>query len=397
MYDLSGYAAMIVDEQRIDAYARALEARVAPGAVVADLGAGSGIMALLACRAGASRVYAIECSDVIQVAREAAAANGYADRICFLQGTSREIELPERVDGIVWDLRGAMPIFRDALTSLIDARDRWLKPGGWLIAERDTLWAGLISSPRLYERHVAGWEHAQGFDFSAARGRAVNQSHGVDVEVGELVVEPRQWASLEYLQVTHPNVSGTLGWTIDRPGVVHGLAVWFDTQTAGGFGLSNSPTSARHVYSQMLLPWPEPIDFTPGDGVRISLRADLTGVDYTLSWSTEIVRGDSRQSPRSFRQSTFKGSWLSADSLHRRSHDYVPTTNDWALVDRRVLELLDGVHTLGAIADRIAQEFPQQVPTMADAVARVAAVSERYRARSRSAAAPGEAVPARRP
>ena len=48
------------DLNRLDAYRRAIEERVRPGFVVVDLGAGSGIMGLLACRAGARRVYAID-------------------------------------------------------------------------------------------------------------------------------------------------------------------------------------------------------------------------------------------------------------------------------------------------------------------------------------------------
>src|SRR5712691_7013924 len=159
MYDLLAYGAMIADEQRTDAYARALEARVTDGAVVADLGTGSGIMALIACRAGARRVYAIEPDDVIQVAREAAAANGFADRIHFIQATSTGLDLPEPVDGIVSDLRGALPFFGGGIAAVIDARNRWLTRGrGWLIAERDTLWASLVASPRLRSRCVTSWD-----------------------------------------------------------------------------------------------------------------------------------------------------------------------------------------------------------------------------------------------
>ena len=42
------------DRNRLDVYARAIAELVKPGAVVVDLGAGTGIMGLLACRAGAA-------------------------------------------------------------------------------------------------------------------------------------------------------------------------------------------------------------------------------------------------------------------------------------------------------------------------------------------------------
>src|SRR5437016_2740198 len=119
MYDLVGYADMIADEGRTSAYARALDLRIAPGSVVMDLGTGPGLFALLACRAGAAKVYAIEADDVIQVAREAATANGFADRIQFVHAMAGDIDLAERVDGIVADIRGALPMFRTSLATLV--------------------------------------------------------------------------------------------------------------------------------------------------------------------------------------------------------------------------------------------------------------------------------------
>src|SRR5579863_9313159 len=88
MYSLAGYGEMIADGVRMEAYARALRQTVKPGSVVLEIGTGPGIFAILACQLGASRVYAIEPDDIIQVAREVASANGCADRIEFLQDLS---------------------------------------------------------------------------------------------------------------------------------------------------------------------------------------------------------------------------------------------------------------------------------------------------------------------
>ena len=88
MYSIADYGAMISDKVRMGAFVRALREAVKPGAVVIDIGTGTGIFALLACRFGARRVYAIEPDDAIQVAREIAVANGCADRIEFIQAMS---------------------------------------------------------------------------------------------------------------------------------------------------------------------------------------------------------------------------------------------------------------------------------------------------------------------
>ena len=74
MYNLAGYGYMIEDRVRVDAYTQAMRQAIRPGSVVLEIGTGPGIFAVLACKLGAKRVYAIEPDDIIQLAREIAAA-----------------------------------------------------------------------------------------------------------------------------------------------------------------------------------------------------------------------------------------------------------------------------------------------------------------------------------
>src|SRR5436190_22785077 len=104
MYSLHGYGKMISDGVRMSAYARALEETVRPESTVLDIGAGTGVMSLLACKFGARKVIAIEPSVAIYIASELAAANGFADRIEFIRDVSTNVTLSERVDVIVSDL-----------------------------------------------------------------------------------------------------------------------------------------------------------------------------------------------------------------------------------------------------------------------------------------------------
>jgi len=83
MYSLRNFGDMIGDSARFNAYAKAISRSVRPGDVVAEIGCGPGVFSLLACRAGANRVYAIETEDIIDVARQIAVANGFEDRIQF--------------------------------------------------------------------------------------------------------------------------------------------------------------------------------------------------------------------------------------------------------------------------------------------------------------------------
>src|SRR5690348_2959695 len=113
---------LLADRARVDAYRRAIEATVRPGDVVLDLGAGTGILGLLACRAGARRVYAVEEGGMIAVARDVCRANGYQDRVVHVRGLSTDVTLPEPVDVVVTDQVGRFGFEAGLFEYLADAR-----------------------------------------------------------------------------------------------------------------------------------------------------------------------------------------------------------------------------------------------------------------------------------
>src|SRR5215510_9070288 len=159
MYSLHFYGQMIADAPRMNAYAEALRHTVNRDSVVMDLGCGPGVFALLACKLGARRVYAVEPDNVIGLAREAAAANGFSDRIEFFEKLSTEITLPEPATIIISDLRGVLPLFEQNVASIIDAHERLLAPGGVLIPHRDVLWAAVVEAPEQYDEIVGPWRN----------------------------------------------------------------------------------------------------------------------------------------------------------------------------------------------------------------------------------------------
>jgi len=326
MYTLPDYGDMIADTGRTDAYARALTSRIDSSSVVLDIGTGAGILALLACRAGARKVYAVEPSDAIQVAREAAIANGFADRIQFIQAMTTAIDLPEAVDGIVSDLHGTTPMFGPSLVSILDARDRLLKPGGWMIPACETMWVSLVSSPTAHDRAIAVWTTKYGFDLDAARDRTSSHLHKTWLSEGELVAAPQLWATLDYARLDSPNARGDASWRIDQRCVVHGLVVWFDCETAPRTTFSNSPASGqRHIYGQSFLPWRTALSLAAGDIVSVRLRADFVGDEFVWGWDTRVRGESSSTDDHASRQYTWQSTMISTDRLRRRAANFVPT------------------------------------------------------------------------
>jgi protein arginine N-methyltransferase 1 len=316
-YSISGYGKMIADGDRMNAYVGALQQAVKPGSVVLDIGTGTGIFALLACKFGAKKVYAIDPTEAIQVAREIATANGYGDRIEFIQDLSTNITLPELADVIISDLRGILPCFQHHIPAIKDARCRLLAPGGVQIPQSDTLWATVVSAPDLYGKFSSIWDsQPYGFDMQAAKQRVINSWGKGNVAPEQFLTEPRSWATLDYTTIENPNIKAELTWNVDRTGIAHGISIWFDATLAPGFYFSNAPGKPELVYGRAFFPLSDPIDLELGDTISITLQANLVVDDYVWSWKTRAI-DKSGKIKANFRQSTFFGTPISPEHLRK--------------------------------------------------------------------------------
>jgi protein arginine N-methyltransferase 1 len=312
MYSLHFYGQMLADEPRMDAYVAALRRAVRPDSVVLDLGCGPGVFALLACKLGARRVYAVEPDNVVGVAREAAVANGCADRIEFFESLSTETTLPEPATIIVSDLRGVLPWFEQHIPSIIDARARLLAPGGVLIPQRDLLWAAVVEAPEQYEDLVKPWQ-GHDLDLSAATRLITNTWRKTYLKPEQLLSEPVCWTTIDYNEINNADVRADISWQAARNGTAHGVAVWFDSELAEGVGFSNHPAAPKMIYGTGLFPFSQPVAIAEGERIQLRLAADLVHNGYVWRWDTEFFAGTRLKG--SFKQSTFHGVPLSQAQL----------------------------------------------------------------------------------
>jgi protein arginine N-methyltransferase 1 len=304
-YSLRGYGRMIEDGVRLRAYRDALAASIKPGARVLDLGAGTGILSLLACQLGAGKVYAVEPSDALVVARQLAQDNGYAGRIEFLQVSSFDVRLPSPVDVMVSDLRGVLPLHGGHIPAIVDARRRLLAPGGVQIPARDRVLVQLVNDASLHDAGVGIWrDGAFGLDLRGALRWAAHQMHKADLSRSAMLGEPQAAFELDYATVESPDAAGTARWTLAEAGVAHGFGAWFETQLVAGIGYSNAPDQPRAIYGQMFFPFPEPLAVARGDDVAVRLAATLVDDTYVWRWDT-TVRGKDGGSRCRFQQSSF--------------------------------------------------------------------------------------------
>ena len=163
--------AMMNDVGRNDAFADALHRAIVPGdSVVVDVGAGSGLLSLMAARLGAARVYAIEGNpDLSSLARRLAEANGLGDVVEVVPAMSNELpddalgatgtDVGRRADVLVAELLGTLLLGESALFYMADVRARFLREGGVVIPASGVQHATLVSGPLLdaVARAGRGW------------------------------------------------------------------------------------------------------------------------------------------------------------------------------------------------------------------------------------------------
>lgn len=348
---------MMVDHVRTREFRKALETNLKPGQVVLDLGAGTGIWALLAAKAGAGKVYAVEPNAAIEIGRRLAAENGLADKIEFIQGLSTDIELPQKADGVISDLRGVIPIIQGHLGSIVDARARLLKPGAWQIAEKDTLYACLVENQAVHDSFARPWNDRRfELDLRLVLPYVMNQHRAYRRNPSERRTEPRELATLDYRCDLETTIHAEATWQLESDLMVHGAVLWFESELGGGARFSTcpflEPNERAWIYGNMLLPFEEPLALKAGDTADFQFKALDSQNGYQYFWQLES--GSERR-----RQSTFLGQLRVPGESHRISENFRPQLNRRAELERCALNLLAEGASTQEVAMRLQEEFPR--------------------------------------
>jgi protein arginine N-methyltransferase 7 len=166
------HAAIANDQARLAAYDAALRRAVKPGDCVLEIGTGSGILAMMAARAGAAEVITCEMNPVIaERARQIIAQNGYADRVRVIAKHSDAlrlgVDLNRRADVLVSEIIGTSLLGENVLPVMDMVADRLMRDGGTMIPARGTVRVALADDADVENQRLGTID---GFDLSAFNG-----------------------------------------------------------------------------------------------------------------------------------------------------------------------------------------------------------------------------------
>ena len=281
---------LLADRVRNAAFHAALERLIVPGeTIVADIGCGTGLLAFMASKLGAKRVYGVERADIGAVADKLRRHNAVKG-VRLIAGHSTDLEPPEPVDLVISETLGNYPFEENIIETLTDARARWLKPGGLLIPSSVQQFVCPVVAERQFRELTIWDEVGYGLDFTPARRMGLNNIYVRVFEPADLLAggaAAAVWDAVDLAKPAKTTRSGEAEWPCDKAMTIYGLASWWTADLAPGIGLATGPLAAKTHWEQLFLPALEPMTLAKGERLAVRLRSttsyeDGTNVTWTL-------------------------------------------------------------------------------------------------------------------
>lgn len=271
---------MVSDSPRTNAFHAAINEAVQPGDVVLDVGTGTGILAMFAAQAGAKKVYAIDATDVSEIATELVKANGMSDRIDVIHGRADDLQLDQEVDVIVSEWLGHAAFTEGMLPAVLDARDHNLAPNGRMLPSRVRLLIAPLDDPILYNGEGPGFWRDRIHDLDLSSLQAIELLQGrvaqLKVEQAGLLAPGQAIVDIDLLTASAEEVrfKGQLEFVPARDGVLNGFCMWFEAELSPSVTLDTGPNCPETHWAQSYMPFsPRPV--RAGEQVKVD-------VDFTF-------------------------------------------------------------------------------------------------------------------
>jgi type II protein arginine methyltransferase len=242
---------MLNDEQRNEAFEKALAKVVAADSLVLDIGSGTGLLAMMAARAGAGKTISCEMvAQLAELAREVVARNGFADKIQIMGKKSTDLvvggDMPQKANLLVTETVDCGLLGEGIIPSITHARANLLTEDALIIPRSATVYAMLVESKRL--RGLNCVDRCAGFDLGPMRQYATPRYFPVRLAAFEYeaLTAPFEVFRFDFARELIQSSRKTISVPVTRDGTCHAVVFWFHMQLDEEISISNEPGSTTH-------------------------------------------------------------------------------------------------------------------------------------------------------
>ncbi|XP_041984392.1 protein arginine N-methyltransferase 1 [Aricia agestis] len=280
--ELEVHRLMLEDIPRTEAYRKAIfENEVYfKDKVVMDVGCGTGILSLFCAQAGAKKVYAVEASNLANVAEEVVLENNFKHVIEVLHSRVEDVKLPDgiKVDIIISEWMGFYLLHEGMLNSVLEARDKFLKEGGEMFPDFATIHVAPCSLPTYNEK----WVKFCGVSlnsFAKHLREAKTKPEIMQVCPDDLLAPSKVVAALDLKKVKISDVDEFSTEHVvgaSRNGNFQGVCIWFECTfpqltDKDQVTLSTEPSCALTHWKQTVIFLPESIEVEKEEPIAYKL------------------------------------------------------------------------------------------------------------------------------
>jgi SAM-dependent methyltransferase len=352
--DVGNHANMLLDHTRVQAFADAIREVVKPGDVVADIGSGTGLLAILAAKAGARRVYAVERGPLAELIDVAAADNGVSHIVTVLRGDARDLRFPELPDVIVSETIGSFGVDEGMLGLLKTVRRR--VPKAVMVPSHLDMHFGIADIGALnHELHTL----AEGLPVTLkALRKSVGSRVAMGVVHGDDVVGVEVAARFAIGESDLPN-SMTALVTASRDATINAIVSWFSSQVSPSVHLASGPNAPSPSWANCIFPVDPPIRVKAGDVVEVEITPRLVSDRGTWAWQVK-ANGDVRAADAMNAVSGGEADLRQQLGVDHRPRD-VRTVEVWAAA------LQGGFADVATMVARVRAAYPERYADDSDA------------------------------
>ena len=264
---------IVRDELRNAAYDAALRRAIRPGSRVLEIGSGTGLLAMMAARAGAVDVITCEMNPTVaEAAMEIITHNGFVDRVRVIAKHSDKLDAAD-------DLGGPMDIIVSEIVSndllgqgVLPAHERavrdLLKPGGRVIPARGAIRVALAEDLRNDPWRLG---EIDGFDLSRFNALMPPIRH---MRIGDECLKLRsnatdlfafEFGASKFCAPARASVT-----CVGTGGRVNCIAQWIALEMDEDTRYENRPAAgARSCWAALLHPLSHPIEVSFGQEIRV--------------------------------------------------------------------------------------------------------------------------------